>query len=155
MKTLGFIGTGGMGSGMAANLIKAGYKLVVTDLNRAQAKGLEAAGATFVDSPKAVAEASDIVLSMLPYNGAVTAVATGKGGLVEATKGAKLWIDFSSIDKATIVAASQELAKTGWTLLDASAGGVEEVAAVLERLWGADSAGVLRGRFAPIDLMRA
>ncbi len=129
MKTLGFIGTGGMGSGMAANLIKAGYKLVVTDLNRAQAKGLEAAGATFVDSPKAVAEASDIVLSMLPYNGAVTAVATGKGGLVEATKGAKLWIDFSSIDKATIVAASQELAKTGWTLLDASAGGVEEVAA--------------------------
>ncbi len=129
MKTLGFIGTGGMGSGMAANLIKAGYKLVVTDLNRAQAKGLEAAGATFVDSPKAVAEASDIVLSMLPYNGAVTAVATGKGGLVEATKGAKLWIDFSSIDKATIVAASDELSKSGWTLLDASAGGVEEVAA--------------------------
>lgn len=129
MKTLGFIGTGGMGSGMAANLIKAGYKLVVTDLNRAQAKALEAAGATFVDSPKAVAEASDIVLSMLPYNGAVTAVATGKGGLVEATKGAKLWIDFSSIDKATIVAASDELSKAGWTLLDASAGGVEEVAA--------------------------
>jgi len=129
MTTRGFIGTGGMGSGMAANLIKAGYKLVVTDLNRAQAKALEAAGATFVETAKDVAEASDIVLSMLPYNGAVTAVATGKGGLVEATKGAKLWIDFSSIDKATIVAASDELSKAGWTLLDASAGGVEEVAA--------------------------
>ena len=34
MKTVGFIGTGGMGSGMAANLIKAGYRLVVTDLKR-------------------------------------------------------------------------------------------------------------------------
>ena len=40
MKTLGFIGTGGMGSGMAANLIKAGYSLVVNDLRREQAKEL-------------------------------------------------------------------------------------------------------------------
>jgi 3-hydroxyisobutyrate dehydrogenase len=56
MKILGFIGTGGMGSGMAANLIKAGYRLVVTDLNRAQAVALEGQGARFADSPKAVAE---------------------------------------------------------------------------------------------------
>ena len=45
MKTLGFIGTGGMGQGMAANLIKAGYSLVVNDLNREQVKGLEEQGA--------------------------------------------------------------------------------------------------------------
>jgi 3-hydroxyisobutyrate dehydrogenase-like beta-hydroxyacid dehydrogenase len=38
MKTLGFIGTGGMGVGMGANLVKAGYRLVVTDLRREQAK---------------------------------------------------------------------------------------------------------------------
>jgi len=45
MKTLGFIGTGGMGNGMAANLIKAGYSLVVNDLRREQARGLESQGA--------------------------------------------------------------------------------------------------------------
>ena len=129
MKTLGFIGTGGMGSGMAANLIKAGYSLVVTDLRREQAKALEAQGAKFVESPKAVAESCDLVLSMLPHNDAVKAVATGKGGLAEATKGAKVWIDFSSIDKETIVLASNELSGKGWTVVDASAGGVEEVAA--------------------------
>ncbi|MFM2129817.1 MAG: 2-hydroxy-3-oxopropionate reductase [Pseudomonadota bacterium] len=129
MKTLGFIGTGGMGSGMAANLIKAGYSLVVTDLRREQAKGLEAQGAKFAESPKAVAESCELVLSMLPHNDAVKAVATGKGGLAEATKGARVWIDFSSIDKATIVAASDDLAGKGWTVVDASAGGVEEVAA--------------------------
>jgi 3-hydroxyisobutyrate dehydrogenase-like beta-hydroxyacid dehydrogenase len=129
MKTLGFIGTGGMGSGMAANLIKAGYSLVVTDLRREQAKALEAQGAKFVDSPKAVAESCDLVLSMLPHNDAVKAVATGKGGLAEATKGAKVWIDFSSIDKETIVRASNDLSGKGWTVVDASAGGVEEVAA--------------------------
>ena len=43
MKTVGFIGTGGMGSGMAANLIKAGYRLVVNDLRREQAKAFAAA----------------------------------------------------------------------------------------------------------------
>jgi 3-hydroxyisobutyrate dehydrogenase-like beta-hydroxyacid dehydrogenase len=129
MKTLGFIGTGGMGSGMAANLIKAGYSLVVNDLNRAQAKGLEGQGAEFADSPKAVAESCELVLSMLPNNDAVRAVGLGEGGLAEATTGAKTWIDFSSIDKETIVGVSSELDKKGWTVVDAGAGGVEEVAA--------------------------
>ncbi len=136
MKTLGFIGTGGMGSGMAANLIKAGYPLVVNDLRREQAKGLEGEGARFKESPKAVAESCDLVLSMLPNNDAVRAVGLGKGGLVEATTGTKEWIDFSSIDKETIVGVSGELDKKGWTVVDASAGGVEEVAAAGElALW--------------------
>jgi 3-hydroxyisobutyrate dehydrogenase-like beta-hydroxyacid dehydrogenase len=129
MKTLGFIGAGGMGSGMAANLIKAGYRLVVSDLRREQAKALEGMGAQFADSPRAVAESCDLVLSMLPHNEAVRAVALGAGGLAEATGGAKVWIDFSSIDKQTIVSASSELGKKGWSVVDASAGGVEEVAA--------------------------
>ena len=129
MKTIGFIGTGGMGSGMAANLIKAGYRLIVTDLRREQAKTLESLGAEFKDSPKAVAESCEIVLSMLPNNDAVRAVGLGKGGLLEATSGARVWIDFSSIDKDTIVQVGGELAKQGWTIADASAGGVEEVAA--------------------------
>jgi 2-hydroxy-3-oxopropionate reductase len=129
MKTVGFIGTGGMGSGMAANLIKAGYRLIVNDLRREQARGLEGQGAQFMDSPKAVAESCELVLSMLPNNDAVRAVGLGKGGLAEATTGAKTWIDFSSIDKETIVGAASELTKKGWTVVDAGAGGVEEVAA--------------------------
>ena len=44
MKTVGFIGTGGMGSGMAANLIKAGYSLVVNDLRREQASWIRRSG---------------------------------------------------------------------------------------------------------------
>src|SRR6201998_488801 len=97
MKTVGFIGTGGMGSGMAANLIKAGYRLVVNDLRREQAKGLEGQGAQFKDSPKAVAESCELVLSMLPNNDAVRAVVLSKGGLAEATTGTKGWIAFSTM----------------------------------------------------------
>ena len=129
MKTLGFIGTGGMGSGMAANLIKAGYSLVVNDLRREQARGLESQGAAFKESPRAVAESCEMVLSMLPYNEAVRAVGLGAGGLHEAASGARLWVDFSSIDKKTIVGVNAELEKKGWTVLDGSAGGVEEAAA--------------------------
>jgi 2-hydroxy-3-oxopropionate reductase len=129
MKTIGFIGTGGMGSAMAGNLIKAGYSVVINDLRREQGQRLENEGALFKDSPKEVAEACDLVLSMLPYNEAVRAVGLGKKGLHEARTGAKLWIDFSSIDKKTIVAVSAELARNAWTVLDGSAGGVEEAAA--------------------------
>jgi 2-hydroxy-3-oxopropionate reductase len=129
MAKLGFIGTGGMGSAMAANLIKAGNTLVVNDLRREQSKGLESRGAVFKESPRAVAESCEIVLSMLPYNEAVRAVGLEKGGLHEATGGAKLWIDFSSIDKKTILGVNSELVKKGWTILDGSAGGVEEAAA--------------------------
>jgi len=129
MKTLGFIGTGGMGSGMAANLIKAGYRLLVNDLRREVTRNLESRGAEFKESPKAVAEGSELVLSMLPYNEAVKEVGLGKGGLHEATRGAKLWIDCSSIDKKTILEVDRQLKGKGWKILDASAGGVEEQAA--------------------------
>jgi 3-hydroxyisobutyrate dehydrogenase-like beta-hydroxyacid dehydrogenase len=128
METLGFIGTGGMGSGMAANLMKAGYTVIINDLRREVARNLESEGALFKESPQAVAESSEIVLSMLPYNEAVKTVALGSSGLNEAARGAKLWIDFSSIDKKTILGVNAELQKKGWTVLDGSAGGVEEAA---------------------------
>jgi 3-hydroxyisobutyrate dehydrogenase-like beta-hydroxyacid dehydrogenase len=129
MAKLGFIGTGGMGSGMAGNLLKAGHSLVINDLRREQGKALEERGAVFKDSPRAVAESCEVVLSMLPYNEAVRAVGLGDAGLHAASSGAKLWIDFSSIDKKTILSVNKELAKRGWTVLDGSAGGVEEAAA--------------------------
>ena len=51
MATIGFIGIGGMGVGMAANLIKAGYRLVVTDLRREQGRALEQQGCCFRPRP--------------------------------------------------------------------------------------------------------
>lgn len=129
MANLGFVGTGGMGSGMAANLIKAGHRLAVNDLRREVARKLEEQGAEFKESPRAVAESSEVVLSMLPYNEAVEQVGLGAGGLHEASRGAKVWIDFSSIDKKTILKVNDGLQSKGWRLLDGSAGGVEEQAA--------------------------
>ena len=89
MANLGFIGTGGMGSGMAANLIKAGHKLVVTDLRREQAKAWKVKARYSKTRPRRWPNPATWCCSMLPYNQAVQAVGLGKGGLHEATSGAK------------------------------------------------------------------
>jgi len=129
VKQIGFIGTGGMGSGMAANLLKAGFGVVVNDVRREVTRPLEENGAVFKGSPREVAEASDVVLSMLPYGAAVRQVALGEGGLSEAAGGARTWVDFSSIDKKTVLDVNGTLGERGWALLDASVSGVEEAAA--------------------------
>jgi len=63
---IGFIGLGMMGRGMAANLQKAGHALVVHDLTRQAASHHLEKGATWASSPRAVAEACDLVFTSLP-----------------------------------------------------------------------------------------
>lgn len=128
MKRLAFIGTGGMGGPMAANLIKAGHKLTVLDIRREMTRTLEKEGAAYVPSPRAAAEASEVVLSMLPFGDAVREVGLGKGGLVEAASGARIWIDFSSVEQQSIIEVEKGLKPNGWTVIDATVVGVEEYA---------------------------
>lgn len=129
MTTVGFIGTGGMGSHMAYNVMKAGFDLVVNDLRREATRPLEEKGATYQGSPVEVAEASDVVLSMLPTADSVVEVAVGARGLIEAGQGGGVWIDFSSIDKQSVLDMGDQLAAHDWQTLDASVNGVEEEAA--------------------------
>ena len=75
---IGFIGLGMMGAGMASNLQKAGHDLVVNDLTRQAASKHLNAGATWADSPRAVAEACDIVFTSLPTPADVQHVGTGE-----------------------------------------------------------------------------
>lgn len=128
MQRLGFIGTGGMGGPMAANLIKAGHKLTVLDASRETTRTLEQQGALYAPSPRAAAEASEVVLSMLPYGDTVREVGLGRGGLVEADSGARIWIDFSSVEQQSIIEVEDRLKPKGWTVIDATVVGVEEYA---------------------------
>ena len=79
---IGFIGLGMMGSGMAANLQKGGHELVVHDLRRAVAEPALGAGAVWADTPRAVAEAAELVFTSLPGPPEVEAVALGENGLL-------------------------------------------------------------------------
>jgi 2-hydroxy-3-oxopropionate reductase len=116
---IGFIGLGIMGKPMAHNMMKAGYELVVSDLNPAPVKELAAEGATTAGSPQAVAEQSDTIITMLPDSPHVRAVMTGKEGVLAGAKAGTLVIDMSTISPVV----TQEVAKAaqahGVRMLDA------------------------------------
>lgn len=154
MTTVGFIGTGGMGSRMARNVMNAGYALVVNDMRREATLPLEADGAVFAESAAEVAESTDVVLSMLPTGPSVVQVAVGQGGLIEARTGGRVWIDFSSIDKNSVLDMRDQLTPTGWKLIDASVNGVEEEAAAgTLRTWASGPKDLVDAHFELLDSM--
>ena len=74
---VGFIGLGTMGGRMAANIQKAGFKLVVHDLHRQAASHHLNAGAEWAESPKALAARCDVIFTSLPEPADVEGVALG------------------------------------------------------------------------------
>ncbi|XP_052202013.1 probable 3-hydroxyisobutyrate dehydrogenase, mitochondrial isoform X11 [Diospyros lotus] len=103
LQQVGFIGLGNMGSRMASNLIKAGYKVTVYDLNHSAMKFFSDKGILTKDSPSEVAEASDIVITMLPSSTHVLDVYNGPNGLLHNGNILRPWlfIDSSTIDPQT------------------------------------------------------
>src|SRR5438067_7894040 len=93
---VGFVGLGTMGGRMAANVQKAGFKLIVHDLHRQAASHHLNAGATWADSPRALAEQADVILSSLPEPSDVEAVALGTDGLIAGIRRGAAWFDLST-----------------------------------------------------------
>ena len=97
MSTIGFIGLGTMGGSFALNLIKAGFDLVVNDLQRQVAERQLAEGATWAGTPRAVGEAADVVLTSLPGPPEVAAVALdGDHGLIAGLSPGNVLFDLST-----------------------------------------------------------
>lgn len=93
---VGFVGLGIMGSKMAANLQKAGYRLVVHDARRDAAAPHLAACAVWADTPRQVAEAAEVVFTSLPGPAEVEAVALGEGGLLSGMRPDSAYFDLST-----------------------------------------------------------
>ena len=81
---VGWIGTGVMGASMCGHLLAKGYAVTLHTRTRAKAEPLVARGAAWADSPRAVADASDVVFTMLGFPAEVRAVYLGDGGLATA-----------------------------------------------------------------------
>lgn len=137
---LGFIGTGNIGNPMASNLIRAGHQLTVHDLNRETTTNLLENGATWADSPKAVAEGNDIVFTSLPGPREVEAVTLGEHGLLEGMGANAVYIDLSTNSPTVIRRIHQRFQERGIIVLDAPvSGGVYGAeAATLAVLVGGD-----------------
>lgn len=127
MEKLGFIGLGVMGGPMAGHLAAAGYPLTVYDLDPAASARLLAAHpqASVVQSPRAVAEAADIVITMLPSGREVRETALGQGGLLEGLRPGCLLLDTSSAEPWLTREVAERLGGIGVSVVDAPVSGAE------------------------------
>lgn len=139
-QTLGFVGLGIMGKPMAGNLLNAGYSLVVHNRSRPAQDELVARGARAAQSPREVAEQSDLVITMLPDSPDVQQAALGAGGLVEGAHPGLVYVDMSTIAPSTARKVAASLALGGVCCLDApvSGGDVGARQATLSIMVGGD-----------------
>ncbi|MGH7111530.1 MAG: NAD(P)-dependent oxidoreductase, partial [Stellaceae bacterium] len=151
---IGFIGLGMMGSGMAANLQKAGHELVVHDLRRAAAEPYLARGAEWADSPRAVAEAAEIVFTSLPGPPEVEAVALGDNGLLAGMSRGKAYFDLSTNSPVTVRKIHAAFAERDVYMLDSPvSGGPRGAASGRLALWVGGDEQIFNRHKAVLDAM--
>ena len=125
---VGFIGLGTMGASMAYNALQGGNELVVHDIRRESATRHLEAGATWADTPRQVAESSDIVFTSLPGPTEVEAVALGEDGLLQGMTAGKVYFDLSTSTPGLIRRIHQVFSARGIDVLDAPVSGGPRVA---------------------------
>lgn len=125
MMKIGLIGLGIMGKPMAKNMLKAGYDLTVSDLNKAAVDEIVAAGAKNA-SNREIGETCDVVMTMLPNSPHVKSVMlTPETGVVNYMKAGQVFIDMSSINPVASKEIAAALAEKGVEMLDAPVSGGE------------------------------
>jgi len=121
---VGFIGLGIMGRPMAKNLMDAGYELVLHNRSPEKAEALAKEGnATAAGSPRKVAEACDIIITMLPDSPDVETVVAGEGGALEGIREGALVVDMSTISPVVTEELSKKVREKGASMLDAPVSG--------------------------------
>jgi len=120
---VGFIGLGTMGASMAANLQKAGHELVVHDIRRAAAERHLAAGAVWADTPKALAEQSEVIFTSLPGPPEVEQVALGPNGLLAGMREGTAYFDLSTNSPTLVRELNRRFSEKHVYMLDAPVSG--------------------------------
>src|SRR5215207_8603889 len=117
---VGVIGLGSMGRGIGKNVVAKGFPTTVYDANLAAIEPLQMLGAEGAETPRAVAERSDVVITVLPNGPDVEAVAFGPDGIVEGAKPGTILMDCSTIDPAVSLSVNRALRERGIRMVDAS-----------------------------------
>ncbi len=125
---VGFIGLGLMGRHMAGHVLRAGYPLTVWNRSRDKADALIDAGAKWADSPKQVAEQSDVVITMVTNSAASEEVICGQNGVLEGASDGLTMIDMGSIAPETSREIAARCAEKKVAMLDAPVTGAPRVA---------------------------
>ncbi len=109
---IGFVGVGNLGKLLAHNLLRAGFEVTITDLNKEHATALLDEGAIWADTPRAAASNSTCVITCLPNPKAVSLCLEGESGVLAGLASGGTWIDmstndFSEVQRIAGIAAAQ------------------------------------------------
>ncbi len=123
METIGFIGLGNMGSGIASNILKSGYPLIVFDTRKESAAALVQQGARLAASGVQVARESDITFTSLPGPKEVEEVVLGSEGILNGITAGKVYVDLSTNNPTLIRRLAREVEGKQAFMLDAPVSG--------------------------------
>lgn len=145
---VGFLGLGQMGSGIAANILKAGHDLKVWNRSPEKAEPLVRDGAQLSRTPKEAAGGRDIVITMLADDTALDEVLSGDDGLIAGLEADALHVSMSTISVATADAAAARHASRGQHFISACVFGRPDAAAAAKLfvVAGGDAEEIARAR---------
>ena len=123
MANLGFVGLGVMGGLMAQRLLEKGHTLTGYNRTRAKAQPLIDKGMKFAETPRAVAEAADVIFSSVANSAALTSIAEGPDGILAGLGRGKLFVDMSTVGVATSRALAAKAREKGADMMDAPVSG--------------------------------
>src|SRR6516165_4160533 len=115
---VGFVGLGAMGKLIVPRLMAAGHNVIGWNRSKDKAVALMKSGMRWADTPRAVAEQSDLVFSIVTDSKAVRAVALGRGGIVSGLRKGGIYIDMSTIEPDESRAVAAEFVKAGSIMMD-------------------------------------
>jgi 3-hydroxyisobutyrate dehydrogenase len=116
--SIGFIGLGSLGEGLCNSLVKAGFPVAVTDLKRANAHRLIAAGAVWSDDVKGVCANADVVITVLPSPAISRKVVEGADGVLAHLRSGGVWIEMSTTDLEDLKRLAAKAADRGISVLE-------------------------------------
>ena len=120
---LGWIGTGVMGQSMCSHLLKAGYRVTVFNRTRAKAEPLLKLGATWAESPRAVAQASEIVFSIVGFPSDVEEVLLGEHGALAGSSPGTVLVDMTTSRPSLAIEIAEQADRRDVISIDAPVSG--------------------------------
>jgi 3-hydroxyisobutyrate dehydrogenase-like beta-hydroxyacid dehydrogenase len=134
IKTISYLGLGTMGSGMASNLLKAGYELTVWNRSAEKCEPFARKGARVADTPADAVRDVDLIIYMLSNDQAVEEVVFGADGILAGIKEGQIAVDMSTVLPTTSLREQEAYAKRGVDFLDAPVFGSKQESAKA-KLW--------------------
>jgi 3-hydroxyisobutyrate dehydrogenase-like beta-hydroxyacid dehydrogenase len=123
MANLGFVGLGVMGSRMAKRLLDAGHSVTGYNRTKSKAQWLLDAGMKWAENPRAAAQSSGVVFSMIANNSALRAVTESYDGIIAGLSAGKIYVEMSTVSPAAIRELARQVEAKGAEMLDAPVSG--------------------------------